>query len=132
MFSFGMLSSFPIVLLIFLVSLVIVIAAAARFTRKLEALCAMFDLSIGVLSLLSALGANIPNYVASSVALLGGHDDVGVGIIIGSNIYNIAIILGLCTLATSKRTGITLSMREKRDASVIAGYACAVTLLALV
>ena len=131
MFFSGLLSSLPLALLIFCVSLVIVVAASARFTRKLEELCERLNLSIGVLSLVSALGANIPNYVASALAILGGHEDVGIGIIIGSNIFNITIILGLCTLFTPERSGITRGGQQQRDVRVIAGYAIVITLLSL-
>jgi cation:H+ antiporter len=132
MFSSGILSSLPMALGIFLVSLVVVIAASARFTRKLEELCEAFNLSIGMLSMLSALGANIPNYVSSAIALLGGHVDVGIGIIVGSNIYNLAIILGLCALLIPERSGMTLDAQEKRDVRVIAYYTLVVTLLSFV
>jgi cation:H+ antiporter len=132
MFSFALFSSLPVALGIFLASLIIVIAASTQFTRKLEGLCEAFQLSIGMLSLLSALGANIPNYVSSALAIAGGHDDVGIGIIVGSNIYNIAIILGLCTFFTPERVGITLDRQEKRDVGVIARYAFVIMLLSSV
>jgi cation:H+ antiporter len=132
MFSSGIFSSLPVTLGIFLVSLIIVIATSARFTRKLEELCEAFNLSIGVLSLLSALGANVPNYVSSAIAILSGHMDVGIGIIVGSNIYNITIILGLCALLTPERSGMTLDVREKRDVGVITRYALAIISLAFV
>src|SRR5260370_42357520 len=89
-----------------LVSLMIVMVTSAWFARRLESLCEMFGLSIGMLSLLSAIGANIPNYVASAVAIMGGHVDVGIGIIVGSSVYSIAIILGIRTLASPPATGI--------------------------
>lgn len=132
MFSSSLLSSLPVALGIFLVSLVIVIATSARFTGKLEELCEALHLSIGILSLLSALGANIPNYVSSAIAIFSGHTDVGIGIIVGSNIYNLTIILGLCALLTPERSGMTLDTREKRDVGTIAWYALTVILLAFV
>jgi cation:H+ antiporter len=109
-----------------------VMGAAAWFTRRLEVLCELFGLSIGILSLLSAIGANIPNYAAAAVAIIGGHTDVGVGIIVGSSIYNIAIILGLCTLASREAAGITLHAQEAQDARGIAWYALAIMLGILV
>src|SRR5579864_7709755 len=112
----------------FLISLIVVTVTSAWFTRRLEALCEMFGLSIGILSLLSAIGANIPNYAASAFAIIGGHADVGIGIIVGSSIYNIAIILGLCTLATREVPGITLNAQETRDARGIAWFALAIML----
>lgn len=130
MFSSTIFSSLPVSLGIFLVSLLVVIVTSARFTRKLEELCEALHLSIGLLSLLSALGANIPNYVSSAIAIISGHLDVGIGIIIGSNIFNITIILGLCALLTPERSGITLETREKRDVSVIVWYALTIMSLA--
>ena len=130
MFSSGIFSSLPVTLAIFLVSLIIVIATSARFTRKLEELCEALNLSIGILSLLSALGANVPNYISSAIAIFSGHVDVGIGIIVGSNIYNLTIILGLCALLTHERSGITLDAKEKGDVGTIARYALAIILLA--
>lgn len=132
MFPFNIPSSLPVALGLFFVSLIIVIAASTRFTRKLEELCVAFNLSIGMLSLLSALGANIPNYVASALAIFAGHDDVGIGIIVGSNIYNLAIILGLCTFFTPERAGMTLNTQEKRDIRTIVRYTFVITLLSFV
>jgi cation:H+ antiporter len=125
-------SPFLLVLAIFLVSLLIVLSAAAWFTRRLEALCDRLDLSAGMLSILSAIGANIPNYVASIVAIANGQQDVGLGIIIGSNIYNLAIILGISALAAPGSHGIRLQLKEKHDVLIIAYYAFAITLTTLV
>jgi cation:H+ antiporter len=121
-------SPLPVALLLFFTSLLIVMVAAAWFTRRLEALCELFGFSIGILSLLSAIGANIPNYAASIDAIIAGHTDVGMGIIVGSGIYNIAIILGLCTLTPREAPGITLNAQEAQDARSIAWYAFAITL----
>lgn len=132
MFAFNILSSLPVALGMFLVSLILVIAASTRFTRKLEELCVAFNLSVGMLGLLGALGANIPNYVSSALAILAGHDDVGIGIIVGSNIYNLAIILGLCTFFTPERAGMTLNTQEKRDIRTIACYTFVIALLSFV
>src|SRR5258706_3669449 len=118
----------PVALLLFFTSLIIVMVTAAWFTRRLEALCELFGLSIGILSLLSAIGANIPNYAASTDAIITGHIGVGIGIIVGSGIYNIAIILALCTLASHKASGITLNAQESQDARGIAWYALAIIL----
>jgi cation:H+ antiporter len=125
-------SPFPLVLAIFLASLLIVLSAAAWFTRRLEALCDRLDLSAGMLSILSALGANIPNYVASIVAIANGQQDLGLGIIIGSNIYNLAIILGLSSLTAPGSHGIHLRLKEKHDVLVIAYYAFSITFTTMV
>jgi cation:H+ antiporter len=122
---------FPVVLLAFLMSLLIVMGAAAWFTRRLEVLCDRLDLSAGMLSILGALGANIPNYVASIVAIANDQQGVGLGIIIGSNIYNIAIILGISTMAAPGLHGIQLQQRQKLDVRTIARYALVIMLATL-
>jgi len=76
--------------------------------------------------MLGALGANIPNYAASIVAIARGQLDVGLGIIIGSNIYNVAIILGISILTSSEASGIVLRLKEARDVRIIANYALSI------
>ena len=61
-----------VLIAIFLISLVISIGASAVFTRRLEVIGDRFHFSPGLLSLLGALGANIPNYVASLAAAASG------------------------------------------------------------
>ena len=103
-------------------------SASAWFTRRLETICDSLSLPPSLLSLLGALGANIPNYAASAVAIAGGHIDVGLGIIIGSNIYNIAIILSLAIFATPKKHGIALTLKQAQDARTVASYTLAIIL----
>src|SRR5689334_24793076 len=82
--------SLLLLMLLFIISLLVAVGASAWFTRRLETISDLFNLSLGLLSLLGALGANIPNYVASLVAAASGQLLVGLGIIVGSNVYNIA------------------------------------------
>src|SRR5947209_13107830 len=121
----------PALLLTFALSLLITLRAATWFTSTLEAISDMFDLSASLLSLLGALGANIPNYVASIVAIAGAQFGLGLGIIVGSNIYNIAIILAISTFATPSRQGITLTLKEARDARLVAICTLAIMLTTL-
>lgn len=130
MFLPTLLSSLPGAILLFVVALAIVIIASARFTRKLAQVCTMFNLSLGLLSLLSALGANIPDYASALVAIIEGHTTLGLGIILGSNIYNFTIIFGLCSVL-APHDGIRLYPQAKRHVGVIAAYACALTVCAL-
>jgi len=83
------------------------------------------------LSLLGALGANIPNYVASIVALAEGKLDVGLGIIIGSNIYNIAIILSIADFATPRKHGIAFTFKEAQDVRTVGGFTLSILLAIL-
>jgi cation:H+ antiporter len=117
--------------LCFFASLGLTMFTAALFTRRLEAICDRLELSAGVLSLLGALGANIPNYVASIDAIARGSSEVGLGIIIGSNIYNIAIILGLATFAMPERKGFLLSLEEARQVRGVGVYTLTIMLTTL-
>jgi cation:H+ antiporter len=115
----------------FVVSLLLAVGASAWFTRRLETISDLFDLSPGLLSLLGALGANIPNYVASLVATASGQLVVGLGIILGSNIYNMAIILGISTFASKTRQGIAFTRKAAQDVRVVAASTLSIMLTTL-
>jgi cation:H+ antiporter len=42
-----------------------------------------------------AIGTSLPELITSIIAIRKGHTDIGVGNIIGSNIYNILMIMGV-------------------------------------
>src|SRR5260370_13132573 len=124
--SFSLAGPFPVwslPALVFVAGLVVALRAAAWFTRLLKDLGDHWDFSPGLLSFLSALGANIPNYAASVVAFASGHAPVGLGIIVGSNVYNLAVILGLVTFAAPGGRGIALAPLEMRDMRRVAWLA---------
>ncbi len=123
--------SLSLLVLVFVLSLLLAVGASAWFTRGLETISDLFDLSPGLLSLLGALGANIPNYVASFVAAASGQFVVGLGIILGSNIYNMAIILGISTFAAKARHGIALTRSAAKDVRVVATSTLAIMLTTL-
>lgn len=52
-------------------------------------------LSDEVLGVLTALGADSPEIASAIVALISGKQDLGVGIVLGSNLFNLAALLGL-------------------------------------
>jgi cation:H+ antiporter len=126
----SILTSAPLVLGAFAMALLVALAASAWFTRTLESICDLLGLSIGLLSLLSALGANIPNYAASLVAFAEGQPEVGISIIIGSNIWNLGIILGISTFAPPGGHGLPLR-KEGRDIRLVTFYTIGIALLTL-
>jgi cation:H+ antiporter len=69
---------------------------------SLERLKMHFHVSGGLLGMLAALGAATPEISSAFTALLVKQHDVGVGIIIGSNIFNLAALLGLCALVAGR------------------------------
>ncbi|MDI6708075.1 MAG: calcium/sodium antiporter [Candidatus Thermoplasmatota archaeon] len=49
---------------------------------------------------LVAVGTSLPELAVSGIATCRGHADISVGNIIGSNIFNVLLILGACSLVT--------------------------------
>jgi cation:H+ antiporter len=56
------------------------------------------EFSEGLLGLLAALGADSPELSSAVIAILAGAGDVGVGVVVGSNLFNLAALLGLSAL----------------------------------
>ncbi len=55
-----------------------------------------FGLSEKIIGLtVIAIGTSLPELITSIIAIRKGHSDIGVGNIIGSNIYNILMIMGV-------------------------------------
>jgi cation:H+ antiporter len=46
-----------------------------------------------------AFGTSTPELLVSATAVLDGHDEVAIGNVVGSNIFNVLFILGACALA---------------------------------
>jgi len=84
-----------------LLAAVFVLAAAVSLSTswllvtRLERVGARFGLSEALLGMLAALAADAPEITASVTALAGHHARIGAGVVIGSNVFNLAALLGL-------------------------------------
>lgn len=76
----------------------LVLLASVPLTQGLDRLGDLLGISEGLLGLLTALGANAPEITAAITALLSGAHDVGYGLVLGSNLFNLAGLLGLSAL----------------------------------
>lgn len=83
---------------LFVLCLAVTLAASDALVRGLDRLGARFGLSEGLLGLLTALGADAPEISSALAALHDGARDVGMGVVLGSNIFNLAALLGLGAL----------------------------------
>ena len=54
-----------------------------------------------------AIGTSLPELATSVIAALRGHGDIAVGNVVGSNIFNVVLILGASGLAGAIRTPIS-------------------------
>ncbi|HHT18247.1 MAG: calcium/sodium antiporter [Methanobacterium sp.] len=112
-----------IVLIILLVlSILGVLKAADIFVNNLSDLGTFFGVSDVVLGVTaSAIGTSLPEFGSAMIAILTGNPDVGVGTVIGANMWNIGGILGITALVT----GPILSQKVtiKRDGLMALGTA---------
>lgn len=76
--------------------------ASVRLTHGLDRLGELLGLSEGLLGLLTALGANAPEITSAVAALVSGAHDVGYGLVLGSNLFNLAGLLGLSAVLIGK------------------------------
>ena len=66
-----------------------------------------------------AIGTSLPELITSIIAIRKGHTDIGIGTIVGSNIYNILMILGISSVIT----GIAVVPGMFTDYLVMIGFA---------
>jgi cation:H+ antiporter len=83
---------------LFVVALVVTLVAAATFARRLDRLGAKYGLSEVSIGLLTAVAADGPEVSSALVALLKGAHDASVGVIVGSNTFNLAAMVGVSVL----------------------------------
>ena len=71
------------------------LGASAVLVVRLERLCAQLGLSEALLGLVAALAADTPEVTSAVTALARGQHDIGTGVIQGSNVFNLAALIGL-------------------------------------
>jgi cation:H+ antiporter len=105
----------PVIALpLFVVSLAITLSAAATFARRLDRLGARFGLPEVLIGLLTALAADGPEVSSALAALAKGAHQAGVGVIVGSNAFNLAAMLGLSALLAGR-------VRVRRETLILEG-----------
>jgi len=71
------------------------LSASWLLVSRIERAGARFHLSEALLGLLSALAADAPEITSAVTALSGHQGAVGAGVVIGSNVFNLAALIGL-------------------------------------
>lgn len=83
-------------LALLLIALLIVIKSADIFVDNLVEIGSLVGISQIILGVTaSAIGTSLPEFGSAMIATISGNVDIGVGTVIGSNIWNIAGILGI-------------------------------------
>ncbi len=96
---------------------------------RLERVGARLGLSEALLGMLAALAADAPEITAAVTALIGGRAKIGAGVVIGSNVFNLAALLGFAAVVAGR---IALHRRVIALESVVALWIAAVCLAVVV
>jgi cation:H+ antiporter len=80
---------------IFVAATLVSLGSSWLLVSRIERVGARLDLSEGLLGMLAALAADAPEITAAATAIASHESDVGAGVVIGSNVFNIAALLGL-------------------------------------
>ncbi|HEY3953910.1 MAG TPA: hypothetical protein VGM53_11070, partial [Streptosporangiaceae bacterium] len=84
--------------LLFAAGVVVSLAASWLLVSRLERLGERAGFSEAWLGLVAALAADAPEITSAVTALSRGQASVGAGVIIGSNVFNLAALLGLAAV----------------------------------
>ncbi len=91
-----------------LLAITFVLAAAVSLTTswvlvsRLERVGARIGLSEALLGMLAAMAADAPEITAAVTALAGHQARIGAGVVIGSNVFNLAALLGLSAVLAGR------------------------------
>jgi cation:H+ antiporter len=99
---------------VFFASLAVTLASAAFFARRLDTLGVHLGLPEALLGLLTALAADAPEITSALVALAKGAQGASFGVLIGSNLFNLAAMIGLTAVLVG-------NVRLRRESLLLEG-----------
>jgi cation:H+ antiporter len=111
-----------LVVLAFAGSLVLALAASVVFARRLDRLGSRLGWPEALVGLLTATAADGPELCSAVIAIAHGSAAVGAGVVVGSNLFNLAAMVGAVALVARAPVRI-----GRRDLVREAGVALAVT-----
>jgi cation:H+ antiporter len=85
----------PLLGLAFALAAAVSLGASWVLVTSLERVGARVGLSEALLGMLAALAADMPEITAAVTALVNGDQRIGAGVVIGSNVFNLAALIGL-------------------------------------
>lgn len=97
----------------FVLALALSMASSLVLAREIDKIGKRLGLPEPILGLLTAFGADAPEISVAIVALQAGRHDIGAGVVFGSNLFNLAALLGLSAVVAGKvhirRPGLLLN-----------------------
>jgi cation:H+ antiporter len=90
--------SIPIALLLLAGSFAVTVTSSIVLARELDRIGERLGFSEALLGIVTAVGADAPEIASAVAAVVAGHEDTGVGVVVGSNVFNLAALLGVSAL----------------------------------
>jgi cation:H+ antiporter len=118
-----------LLIVVFVLAAMLSLGSSWVLVSRLERVGAGLGLSEAVLGVLAALAADAPEITAAVTALAGHQSKIGAGVVIGSNVFNLAALLGLSAVLAGK---IALHRRVILMEGTVALWIAAVCLAAIV
>lgn len=87
---------------VFVGALILSTVSSMVLSTSLERVGARLHLTEGLLGLVTALAADSPEISSAVTAMIGGNHDLGLGVVLGSNIFNIAALLGVSAIVAQR------------------------------
>jgi cation:H+ antiporter len=94
--------SSPVAIGLLVVSFAVTVAASVALARQLDRIGERLGFSEALLGMVTALGADAPEIASAVAAVVAGHEDTGVGVVVGSNVFNLAALLGVSALIAGR------------------------------
>src|SRR6478609_3017019 len=90
--------SIAVALLLFAGAFALTVASSVVLARELDRIGERLGFSEALLGIVTAVGADAPEIASAVAAIVAGHEETGVGVVVGSNVFNLAALLGLSAL----------------------------------
>jgi cation:H+ antiporter len=110
---------------IFVLGAAVSLGSSWMLVVRLERVGARLGLSEALLGMLAALAADAPEITAAISALLNHDQHIGAGVVIGSNVFNLAALLGLAAVVAGQ---VALHPRVVELGGVVALWIAATSL----
>ena len=111
-------------LIYFFLALGLGLSSSVVLARQIDQIGTRFELPEPLLGILTALGADSPEISSAIVALQAGRHNIGAGIVFGSNLYNLAALLGLSAVVAGRvrirRSGVMFNAVTALAVTVVA------------
>ncbi|MHB1508126.1 MAG: sodium:calcium antiporter [Acidimicrobiales bacterium] len=112
----------------FVAGALVSLAASAVLVRRIERLAGRLGISETLLGLTVALAADSPEITSAVTAAYHGQKTIGVGVVLGSNAFNLAALLGLGSIVAKR---IALHRRVVLLEGSLAIFVAVVTILSV-